>query len=57
MVFMQAIDVTYISQEKSLDNDNYLVVILRLFLKTNLILVFLIIQIIHLKVKILFYTL
>ena len=53
---MQTIDVTYIPQEKSLDNDNYLVVILRLFLKTNLVLVFLIIQIIQLKVKILFYT-
>jgi len=37
---MQTIDVTYISQEKSLDNDNYLVVILRLFLRTNTFLVF-----------------
>ena len=41
MVSMKTIDVTYIPQEKSLDNDNYLMVILRLFLRTNLFLFFL----------------
>ena len=37
---MQTIDITYIPQEKSLDNDNYLMIVLLLFLKKNLVLVF-----------------